>query len=116
MAHTETHAAMRSCIDACQSCHEVCIETVAHCLEMGGKHSEAGHIRSMTDCAQICAVSADFMLRGSPSHSDVCDVCADICDECAESCEALEGAEMKRCAEQCRSCAESCREMAKMPA
>ena len=114
MVHVESNAAMRSCIDACQSCHEVCVETITHCLSMGGEHVEAEHMRTLADCAQICATSADFMLRGSSSHPDVCDVCADICDECAESCEALKGAEMKRCADQCRRCAESCREMAKL--
>jgi hypothetical protein len=115
MAHVESNAAMRSCIDECQSCHEVCVETITHCLSMGGKHAEAEHIRTLMDCAQICTTSADFMLRGSSSHSDICDACADICDDCADSCEALDGAEMKRCADQCRRCAESCREMAKMP-
>lgn len=114
MAHVESNAAMRSCIDECQSCHEVCVETIAHCLELGGEHAEAEHIRTMMDCAQICATSADFMLRGSLSHGEVCSVCADVCEECAESCAALDGEEMKRCAEQCRRCAEACREMARM--
>lgn len=116
MAHLESNAVMQSCVDACQSCHATCLETIAHCLSIGGEHAAADHIRTMSDCAQICATSADFMLRGSSSHADVCGICADICDACAESCAALEGAEMKRCADQCRSCAASCREMAKMEA
>ena len=111
MAHIS--ADVRACIEACQSCHEVCVETLAHCLQMGGEHVEANHIRTMLDCAQICATSADFMLRGSPLHASVCDVCADVCNECAASCAGLEGAEMQRCAEECRRCAEHCREMAK---
>ena len=110
MAHVDS--GMRACIDACQSCHAVCVETITHCLTMGGEHAEAEHIRTLQDCAQICATSADFMLRGSPSHMDVCGVCADLCETCAESCNALDGAEMKRCAQECRSCAESCRQMA----
>jgi hypothetical protein len=114
MAHIQSNTAMRSCIDECQSCHAVCVETMTHCLSMGGAHAEAGHIRALIDCAQICAASADFMLRGSSSHPEVCGVCAEVCEACAESCEALPGAEMKRCAEQCRRCAASCREMAKM--
>lgn len=114
MAHVARNAAMRSCIDECQSCHDVCVETVTHCLSMGGEHAEAEHIRALMDCVQICTTSADFMLRGSPSHGDVCGVCADICDECAASCDGLDGPEMKRCADQCRRCAESCRDMAKM--
>jgi hypothetical protein len=116
MHHAETNASMRSCIDECQSCHEICVETITHCLSMGGKHVQADHIRTMMDCAQICATSADFMLRGSTSHAEVCSICADVCDQCAQSCDAIDDAEMKRCADQCRRCAESCREMAKMPA
>ncbi len=35
---------MQECIDRCQSCQEVCLASVAHCLEMGGKHADADHI------------------------------------------------------------------------
>jgi hypothetical protein len=112
MAHVESTAAMRSCIDACQACHAVCLETVKHCLAMGGRHAEAEHITTLLDCAQICATSADFMLRGSASHTATCLACAEVCETCAESCDALDGAEMKRCADECRRCAEECRKMA----
>ncbi len=37
--------------------------------------------------AQMCAVSADFMLRMSQFHGRVCEVCAAICLQCADSCE-----------------------------
>ena len=59
---------MQHCIQECTDCHQVCLRTIQHCLGMGGKHAEQQHIRLMADCAQICAVSADFMLRGSPLH------------------------------------------------
>jgi hypothetical protein len=107
---------VRACLEACQSCHEVCLETLTHCLARGGEHAEASHIRALLDCAQICATSADFMLRGSPRHGSVCDVCADACTECAASCGKLDGAEMQRCAEECRECAAQCRVMAKVHA
>lgn len=105
---------MRNCITNCSDCHNVCVETATHCLEMGGKHAEASHLRELLDCAQICATSAGFMLRGSDLHSQTCGVCADACERCAESCERIaDGDElMQRCAEFCRLCAESCRRMA----
>lgn len=105
---------MRDCISNCTECHTICVETVNHCLEMGGKHAEASHIRELLDCAQVCATSADFMLRGSDLHANVCGVCAEACERCAESCERLaeEDELMLRCAEICRRCAESCRQMA----
>ena len=109
---------MRECIDNCTQCHNICVETTAHCLEMGGKHAEASHIRELLDCAQACATSADFMLRGSNLHFQTCGVCAEACERCAESCERIaDGDElMLRCAEICRQCAASCREMAQMAA
>ena len=114
MSHV--NAEMRSCIDRCQSCHDACVETLNHCLTMGGEHAAADHVTTMLDCAQICATSADFMLRGSTQHAGICEACAEVCEECATSCEALDGAEMKRCADECRRCAESCRQMAAMTA
>ena len=114
MSHVS--AEMRSCINECLTCHAVCLETIQHCLQMGGPHTEPNHIRLMQDCVEICQTSANFMLRGSHLHSRTCGVCAEVCARCAEDCERLDGAEMKRCADACRSCAESCRKMASMPA
>lgn len=109
---------MRECIDTCTDCHNICLETVAHCLQMGGKHAEASHIRTLLDCAEICATSANFMLRGSELHPQVCGVCADACERCAADCERIDPNDdmMRRCAEVCRRCAESCRQMAQMAA
>ena len=112
MTHSHTRE-MQECIDNCTECHAICVATIAHCLQMGGKHAEAGHIGLLMDCAQICATSADFMLRGSPMHSRTCAACAEICARCAEECARMGGDDMmQRCAEACRRCAESCRRMA----
>jgi hypothetical protein len=107
-------ADMRECISNCTECHAICTETAQHCLGMGGAHAAPEHIGLLLDCAQICATSADFMLRGSALHSRTSGVCAEACQRCAEDCERLaEGDEtMLRCAELCRRCAESCRRMA----
>ena len=104
---------MRACIDECQSCHAICLETAAHCLTLGGKHASRDHQVLLQDCADICRTSADFMLRGSALHRETCRACAEVCDRCAESCASMgDDAMMKKCAEACRRCAESCRKMA----
>jgi hypothetical protein len=106
---------MKNATQTCWECRHECQETLfTHCLEMGGAHVEAAHVRLMTDCIQICQISADFMVRNSPFHAGVCAVCADICDACAISCDAIQSEEMKRCAEICRRCAASCREMSEI--
>ena len=105
-------AAMQECIDRCQSCQESCLESVAHCLQKGGKHAAAEHIGLLTACAEICDTSARFMLLGSTFHTRIGEVCAEICDACAKDCDRLGDDEMMQaCAETCRRCAESCRQM-----
>jgi hypothetical protein len=104
---------MRACIQECNRCHETCEETVLHCLEMGGQHAEPNHIRTMLDCAQICKTSADFMLRMSKFHGEICGVCADVCERCEAECERFKDDQMmQRCADACQSCARLCHEMA----
>ena len=118
MPPTRAHGhsdAMQTCIDACVSCHQTCLHSVRHCLEMGGTHADPAHIALLLDCAQICATSADFMLRHSDQHQTTCRACADVCQACAVSCAAIGDDEMmKRCAEECRRCAERCATMAQM--
>ena len=112
MTHTRNES-MQRCIDECQSCHEVCLETATHCLQQGGRHSDPKHMTALLDCADICAISADFMLRSSERHRRTCEVCAEVCEACAKSCESIGDDDvMRRCAEECRRCADSCRQMA----
>ena len=111
--HQSLPASTQQCIDNCTECHETCTRMLAYCLEMGGEHVEPAHLKSLLDCAGACAVSADFMLRGSDLHPHMCGVCADACERCAQSCAQFAGnKQMEACAEICRRCAESCREMA----
>jgi hypothetical protein len=107
-------AEMLHCIKNCLECHSICVKTAMHCLEMGGRHAEPAHIRLLWDCADICRVSADFMLRGSDLHTRTCAACAEICERCAEDCERFgpEDKQMRACVDACRVCASSCRRMA----
>ena len=113
--HTMSHKSpeMQRCIQECLSCHAVCLETVPHCLQMGGEHAQEAHIRLLLDCAEICQTSANFMLRGSELHGRTCAVCAEVCQRCAQDCERfMDDPMMQACAQACRACAESCRQMA----
>jgi hypothetical protein len=120
MAHTSsgeglssgTGIGMQDCIENCTDCHQVCLETIEHCLKKGGRHASAEHVRLLTDCAQICQTSADFMTRGSNFHQATCRTCAELCRACAKTCRELGGPEMESCADQCDRCAESCEAMA----
>ena len=112
---THLSAEMRQCIDECLHCYATCEATMTHCLQMDGRHAEATHMRIMDDCAKLCALSADFMLRGSDLHVRLCGMCADVCRRCAESCERVDAGDdvMRECAAQCRSCVDACDRMAR---
>ena len=115
MAHAQHMTSeMRDCIQSCLDCYSICLETVQHCLMMGGKHADAKHIGLLKACAKICETSASFMLTGSEFHTRTCGVCAEVCHACAESCTRMAGGDetMQRCADVCRRCAESCQQMA----
>ncbi len=102
---------MQSCIDACSSCHQVCLQmAMKHCLESGGKHVDPEHFRLMMNCADICQISANLQLSGSTFSSRLCELCADVCEACANSCRNLDG--MEDCVRACEACAASCRSMA----
>jgi hypothetical protein len=104
---------MKRCLQNCEDCHRICLETATYCLEKGGRHTEPAHLRLLLDCAQICHTSGDFLTRGSDLHTMTCGACSEICARCAESCERMgDDEQMRRCAETCRRCSESCARMA----
>ena len=75
MHHTENKD-LHACIATCWECRNECQETLFnHCLEKGGKHVEAAHVRLMADCIQACQTAADFMVRGSQFHASECAAC-----------------------------------------
>ncbi|NMB86974.1 MAG: four-helix bundle copper-binding protein [Chloroflexi bacterium] len=107
--------AMDNCIAECQDCHDICTQTVMHCLEAGGEQATPDHLGFLLDCAEICQTSANFMLRESALHGRTCNVCAEACERCAQSCRRFPDDDiMQVCADSCYSCAQSCREMAAM--
>lgn len=110
--HTDDE--MEKCVQMCQDCHALCTRTIRHCLDLGGRHAGSEHIRLLVDCAQMCEVNIDYMLRGSLLHERVCGLCAEACKLCAENCAQLAGEDqmLKQCADMCRRCAGSCERMA----
>ena len=108
-------SSMQACIQNCTDCYQVCAHVMEHCLTKGEKYTEPKHIKLLQDCASICNLSADFMIRNSDLHTSTCRTCAEICKACAVSCETFAGDPvMQTCAEVCRKAAASCEEMAKM--
>lgn len=102
--------ATQSCLEACDLCYRICLQTAMnHCLENGGKHVKAKHIRLMMNCAEICRTTANFQLTGSHFLQRLHELCAEICEACAAECDEI--GDMKDSVAACLQCADSCRQM-----
>jgi hypothetical protein len=112
-ASTHTSDLMKECVRLCTECHTVCTQTIAYCLQQGGRYGALDVVRILQDCSQLCPVSADSMLRDSPFSPRVCGLCATVCDACAASCDQFaDDSQMRLCTDTCRRCADCCRKMA----
>lgn len=98
----------RRCVNHCVNCQASCLSMTTYCLQVGQHHAAMRHVRLLQDCAQICALAADFLLRGSEPGVDVCRICSEITDRCADACDAFADPAVRQCAATCRRCSTSC--------
>jgi hypothetical protein len=114
-ARIRVEESVEQCLQDCLDCHAVCLQTITHCLQKGGPHAEARHIRLLQDCAEACQTAAGFMTRLSSLHPVICAAAAEIADSCAQSCDQFpDDPHMRTCAEICRTTAASCRRLASL--
>jgi hypothetical protein len=101
---------IQECLFACWDCRHECQKIFfTHCLEMGKSHLTKDHVKAMTDCIQICQITADFLTRESVHYNKVTEACATVCEECAASCKKIGDETMLHCAKMCMECADKCR-------
>ena len=109
---THMTSEMQACVQACMDCHRACTEMMMQCMKMGNCDSNA--MKTMMDCAQMCQMCADFMMRDSMMSPKVCMMCEEMCRMCAAACEpmAKNDSMMMDCMKACLACAETCKTMA----
>jgi hypothetical protein len=105
------HQKYQSCIDACNACATACEHCASECLEEKDVQKMARCIQPDRDCADLCALAARLMSRGSEFAPRLCALCVDICEACAAECAKHQHQHCKDCAEACRKCADECRKM-----
>lgn len=103
----------QNCITSCEKCQAACLRAITQGLETGGEYSRLEHIRLLLDCAESCQVSANFLLRGSPSAGYFCSVGARLCDRYVRDYKRLSG--LEACVAACEKAAALCRQMGKLP-
>ena len=100
-----TTKAVLDCIDACNSCEQLCTGCANECEEMGGMDHCVHFCR---ECAVECSRHSRSLRVNDQTHAKSCIA---ACEACATECE--KGAKhmdiCHRCAEACRRCADTCR-------
>ena len=108
-----TQFTAKDCLELCENCYRVCLQTVIHALQPHDRPFHESHLRLLMDCANICRTCADFLLSGSDFHDCGCRACARICEHCAEFCgERRDDAQMRAGEQACLRCNESCAQLA----
>jgi len=112
MTHGTHEKTMSEAIDSALECMRACEKCAFSCLEEKSVEMLRECIRLNTACADICGLSARFMIRESRFHAQICQLCVEICESCAMECDRhADMAHCRDCAEACRECAQACREM-----
>jgi hypothetical protein len=102
----QTQSGVRDCV----ACALACEQTIEHCLGRGAEYSAQDQIRLLRDCADLCRLSGELIVRRSIHSTRLCTLCAEACSACERWCANFGGdAQMKACVAACRACANSCR-------
>ncbi len=96
-------AALYACISSCEHCATAClgeadVKMMVRCISLD------------RDCADICALTARLVARGSEHAAHLLRQCAEICKACGDECAKHSQVEhCQECADACRRCEEACR-------
>ena len=104
--HTQNQAlldALNACIASREHCATACLQEedvkmMVRCISLD------------RDCADICALTARHVARGSEHAQHILGECAEICKACGDECaKHTHMQHCQECADACRRCEEACR-------
>lgn len=100
--------AFEACIRTTLECIQACLACENCCLDGGMKRGA----RLCHECAEVCALSLSFMIRGSEFAKEVCRLCEATCRACAEECRKYDDELCRACVRACEACAVECQKAA----
>ncbi|GAA4359192.1 hypothetical protein GCM10023185_25590 [Hymenobacter saemangeumensis] len=104
------HQQNQQLLDALAACVAACEHCATACLQEDHVKMMAACIALDRDCADICALTARFLARGSAHAQHLMRECAEICRLCGDECSQHQHEHCQACAAACRRCEEACRQ------
>ena len=105
-----SHDHYQSCIDACNACADAC-DRCADACEREDPVKMKRCIALNRDCAAICRLAVNFMMRDSEYVDLICQDCAEICEACGDECDQHPQEHCQACTVACLKCAQECLKM-----
>ena len=117
IVHDTVEIEAGQCADSARRCQDACLEAAMRWgIRTAGTRGDASHLGLLLDCANACAMAADFLHRGSDYANYPCGICAWLCEHCARSCEHLGGdGDIAAVVERLHECADRCLRLSKSP-
>ncbi|MBI4496808.1 MAG: four-helix bundle copper-binding protein [Chloroflexi bacterium] len=98
--NADLHSGLEECINSCW-------QTLSYCLDKGGQHVQANHMRLLMDCAEICETADDYLMRNSAITGRITPIVADVCERTAQSLNQFrDDPQMQNCVDACQRTAE----------
>ncbi len=107
---------VRSCIEACFECEQICLTCADACLGEENLADLRQCIRLNLDCADVCGATGRMVARQARPEPNLwramLEACAQACRSCAEECRKHEGKHehCRICREACERCERACRD------
>jgi hypothetical protein len=96
-----------------QNCEAVCEYTRNEILNMEDIRSRQEQLKLLSDCVNICTMTAKYIASQSRFANSLASLCAQICEVCGNNCLKHYDKTSQACGQICLNCAQECRVFAK---
>jgi hypothetical protein len=107
------HKKVRRLVQTIQNCETTCEKMEDYVTKQCNYQARIRQLKLLKDCSAICALTAQFVARGSCFSKCIVQLCADICEACGKECNKFDDYESQNCAKICLNCAKECHQFAK---
>ncbi|HWO98058.1 MAG TPA: four-helix bundle copper-binding protein [Bacillus sp. (in: firmicutes)] len=95
-----------------QNCEATCEYTKNEILKMEDIQSRQEQLKLLSDCANICTLTAKYIASQSQFAKSLASLCAQVCETCGNHCLKYSDKLSQACGQICFNCAQECRDFA----
>lgn len=98
----------RELVRAVSECRAGCEHMAVYIMREPDYRARIKQASLLSDCAEVCSLTAKCAARGSVYARQIASLCEDICEDCGAECARFNDAMSRDCASICACCAQEC--------